>query len=209
MMRRLRRINYNFPLHPCITLTSEPGSRGRDIAQKVARSLKLAAYDREIVTLIAKSSHISRKLIATLDEKSLNAVDGIVNSLFGFSNPSEYKYIKTLAKVILGIAAGQPAVIIGRGANFILPAETILRVRTQAPFMTRVKYTSEDDHLTINQAKEKIRNLHTENKGFISKYFNKNISNANYYDLVVNTKLLNINQASEVIITGYKGKFLS
>ena len=46
-----------------------------------------------------------------------------------------------------------------------------------------------------------------ERKEFIKKSFGKDPSNANYYDLVINTTYFNIEQATDVIVEAFKKKF--
>jgi cytidylate kinase len=49
--------------------------------------------------------------------------------------------------------------------------------------------------------------VHFARKDFVKRYFNKNISNANYYDLVLNTEHLSLEQAVAIIIKAFKEKF--
>jgi len=208
LMRQLRRTSLSAKLHPCITVSRETGSGGREIAQKVAKTLEMNYYDKELVDLVAKTAKKRRQLIKALDERTQDGIATIVNSFLGFESLPEGAYIKSLIRLVLGIAACHSAVIVGRGANFILPKKTILRVRVIAPLAVRINYTrahhqNESDEELI----EKMKRVHQDRKGFVKKYFNKNISNANYYDLVVNTEDCSISQASEIIVATYRSRF--
>jgi len=209
LRKKLAKVKSAYSLNPCITVSREPCSRGRLITRKVSKFLKIEFYDKKLVDMIAKESKKKRELIDALDEKTQNTIGNIINSFLGLESLPEYSYIKSLSRVVCGISASHPAVIVGRGANFILPEKTALRVRVMAPFETRVKYAIKDKKTNEKEVKKKLIKIHRQRKEFISKYFNKNISNANYYDLVLNTKHLTVNQAVEIIIIAFKERFLS
>lgn len=208
LIKQLSEVESAYALNPCITVSREPCCRGRIIAQKAAKALKIGFFDKELVDLVAKTAQKRKKLIAALDEKTQGSVEAVVNSLLGMEALPEYAYIKSLAKVVCSIAGKKPAVIVGRGANFLLPQETNLRVRIIAPFKVRVRQAMKDDNINKEEARKRLIKVHRQRKQFISKYFNKNVSNANYYDLVLNTTYLTVEQGVEIIIAAFKKKFL-
>ena len=63
-------------------------------------------------------------------------------------------------------------------------------------------------NITKAKAKAEIRKIHFNRRDFIKRYFRKNISNANYYDLVINTENLTVEQAATVIVNAFKKKFI-
>ena len=209
LKKKLAKVKSAYSLNPCIAVSREPCSRSRLITRKISKSLKIRFYDKELVDMIAKESKKRRELIDALDEKTQDTIGNIINSFLGLESLPEYSYIKNLSRVVCGISACHPAVIVGRGANFILPEKTVLRVRIIAPFEIRVEHAIKDEKINEKKAKKKLIKVHRQRKEFISKYFNKNISNANYYDLVLNTKYLAVNQTVEIIITAFKERFLN
>lgn len=206
--QRLEEVESPHGLYPCITVSRETGSGGQWVAKKVARQLKLKFYHKRLVEMIAKTAQKRKELIKALDEQKQGSITNIVNSFLGFEPLPEHAYIKSLSKVVLGIAATHPAVILGRGANFILPKETNLRVRIIAPLKTRIANSMKYKGKSEEKAREDIRRVHEGRKEFTSKYFSKNISNANYYDLVLNTKHLSLDAAANVVVTAFKHRFL-
>jgi cytidylate kinase len=92
-----------------------------------------------------------------------------------------------LMKVVGTIGKHGRAVVVGRGANFILPPEKRFSVRIVAPQAWRIN----------NVAKE----LQTESdrRAFIRKYFNADIADPTNYDLVINTATLNVDDAVKMI----------
>src|SRR4030042_3393148 len=127
---------------PCITVSRETGSGGRLIATLVAKKLKMKFYDKEFVELIAKSARKRKEVIETLDERSRGFVEGLINSLADSNSKlSESRYLRYLYQTILSLTEKSKAVILGRGANFIIPAEKALNVRIIAPLDVRIANT--------------------------------------------------------------------
>jgi len=193
---------------PCLTVSRETGSGGRLVAQIVAKKLKMKFYDKQFVELIAKSTKKRKEVIESLDEKSKTMVEGIVDSLKPAKDKlSEARYFEHLCQTILSLSQKGKAVILGRGGNFIVPAKRCLRVRIIAPLKTRIKNSAQFENKSKQQAREDIKKIHTARKEFVSRYFLKDISNANYYDLVINTKHLDLEQVVSIIIKAFKQKF--
>lgn len=199
--RKKRRIK------PVITLSRETGSGGRPIARLVAKTLKFDYYDKKLVEMIARKTKKRKEIVESVDEKVQDYVSGFVESLLGIDSLSRSSYFGHLCEVIISIAKKGKAVILGRGANFIIPTNECLSVRIIAPLKTRIENSIKYEGNTPLQARREIKRIHFERKDFIRRYFHKNISNANYYDLVINTKNFDIQQASKIVIDTYKSKF--
>lgn len=194
--------------YPCITVSRETGSGGRLIATLVAKKLKMKYYDKQFVELIAKSAKKRKEVIEALDEKSRGLVEGLINSLTNSNSKlSESRYLKYLYQTILSLTEKGRCVILGRGSNFIVPAEKALNVRIIAPLKTRIENTVKFEKKTPLRARENIRKIHYARKEFVKRYFLKNISNANYYDLVINTQFISLAQAVKIVICAFKQKF--
>jgi cytidylate kinase len=193
--------------YPCLTISRETGSGGRLIAQSVAKKLGLKYYDKRIVDLIVKRAKERKELIQSLDEKNLGFIEETFASLFGAKGMSSSTYFRYLVKVILALANQKKCLILGRGANFILPPQRTLRVNVIAPLKTRIANSMQYEGNSLTKAKAMIKKIHFNRKDFIKRYFRKNISNSNYYDLVINTENLTVDQATTIIVNAFKQKF--
>lgn len=194
--------------YPCICVSRETGSGGRLIAEIVARRLKMKLYDKEFVELISQSAKKTKEVVHNLDEKSQGVIEGILASLAQPKNKmAESVYFKHLCKVILSLAKKNPSVLLGRGANYIIPIEYSLRVRVIAPLKVRIANSVKYEKKSLAKAKETIRKIHFSRKDFVQRFFHKNISDANDYDLVINTEFLSLEQAVSLIITAFRHKF--
>ena len=195
------------PVRPFITVSREAGSGGKPIAKAVAKKLGFKFYDKQLINMIARKAKKRKQLIKSLDEKDRGFVDDLVHSLLNPDYVPEEAYIKNLCKVVLSLARKANCVVLGRGGNFIAREYGGLHVRVVAPFLVRAGYTAQYEGYSMYEARERVRKFDKDRKEFIKQYFGKDASNANYYDLVVNTTYLSIDQARDIIIQAFKQKF--
>ena len=192
---------------PFITVSREAGSGGKLIAKKVAKSLGLKFYDKKLLELIAKQAGRRKKVITKLDERERGFLDDLIYSLLSPEYLAEQTYIKSLCKVVKALSLQGGCVILGRGGNFIASHKNGLHVRVVAPFWVRAGYTAKYEKRSLKNAIERVRKYDRDRKEFIQQYFGKNPSNTNYYDLVINTQYLSIDEAVEAVAEAYRQKF--
>jgi len=192
---------------PFITVSREAGSGGKLIAKKVAQKLRYKFYDEQLIDLVAKTAHKRKKVIAGLDEKQRLFVDDVVHRLLNPEYVSAPTYIKSLCQVVKALSVKGKVVILGRGAQFITDRKKGLHVRVIAPFLDRVKYTVKYEKRKEREARYRVKKFDRERKEFIKQFFGKDPSNTNYYDVVVNTEMMTIDQAVATILEAYKQKF--
>jgi cytidylate kinase len=192
---------------PFITISRDPGSGGKPIAKLVAKKLKFKLYDKQIISDIAKSAKLRKSLLEEVDEKGRNLMTDFVHTLLNPDYVSDVDYMRHLFKVILSVAYKGKVVILGRGGNFITPAAAGLHVRITAPYKVRVRRAIQYEDYTLEQAKDRIREVTHDRKEFITQYFGKNIRNPKYYDLTLNTTFYTLEQSAKVILEAFKQKF--
>jgi len=192
---------------PFITVSRESGSGGRLIARMVARKLGFEFYDKRLVEIAAETSKVRKELLALHDEKVRGAIDDFIEELLEPDHVTMSTYFKSICQVVLSLCKKGRVIILGRGGNFITPFEDGLHVRMIAPFLVRVRNTAAYEHLNVYQARELVTRKDRNRKSFVMEYFQKNPSNPNYYDLVMNTEKMNIEQAAEIVVAAFRQKF--
>lgn len=192
---------------PFITVSREAGSGGKLVAKKAAKKLKLKFYDKELLELIAQKVGRRKKVIAKLDERERGFLDDLLHSLLNPEYLAEQTYIKSLCQVIEALSLRGGCVVLGKGGNFITSHKKGLHVRVIAPFWTRVGYTAKYEKRSMKNAIVRVRKYDKHRKEFIQQYFGKNPSNTNYYDLVINTQYLSIDEVVEAVAAAYREKF--
>ncbi len=185
---------------PVITISSEPGSGGRIIAQGLTKRLGIDLFDRDIVKEIAESAHISGVVIETMEKDRLSGIKDFISSLVNDRYLWPGVYLDHLMKVVAAIASHGNAIIVGRGANFLIPADDRLSVRVIAPLEVRVKNVAKEFGVTREEAKRRVINRENRRSAFIRQSFNADVADPGNYDLVVNTQKLDIDAALGAVI---------
>ncbi|OGV96418.1 hypothetical protein A2W24_04810 [Microgenomates group bacterium RBG_16_45_19] len=192
---------------PFITVSRDPGSGGKPIAELVAKKLNFRFYDKDLIDDIAKSAEARTEIMKSIDEKERTLTEDFVHNLLNPEYITERHYIKHLCKVILTVARQGQVVILGRGSNFITPNAFGLHVRITAPYRVCVARAVEFERIPNQRAREVIRKTMAERSGFVKQYFGKDINVPKYYDLTLNTTYLNLNEAAAIIIKAFEQKF--
>lgn len=188
------------PAEFTITISREPGSGGRVVAQKLAEKLGFTVFHQEVLLEIAKRADVSEKLLATLDEKGLSVLEDCISALVYDRHLWPDEYLKHLMKVIGAIGKHGRAIIVGRGANFVVPPQYRLRLRIVAPQDVRIENVVRTYDVRAEDAKRHIIRTESDRRAFIRKYFNADIANPTNYDLVINTGSLEIDKAVDAVI---------
>ena len=184
---------------PAITISREPGSGGRPIAKAVADKLGLDLFDQEVINAMAKNADTTTRIIKTLDEKSVSMIEDWVSAAISQRHLWPDEFARILMRVIGTIGRHGKAVILGRGANFVLPPEARFRVRIIAPLDKRISRVAEAHGLSKEEAKNRVLRTESDRRAFIRKYFYSDIRNPAHYDMILNTGTLSVESAAAAI----------
>ena len=182
-----------------VTLSREPGSGGRIVAGRLAEKLSIDIFHQEVIHEMAKSADVSEQVVETLDERGLSTLEDWISSLILDRHLWPDEYLQHLMKVIATIGKHGRAVVVGRGANFVLPPDKRFAVRIVAPLQWRIDNVSREFDIPKGEAKRRVLRTDSDRRAFIRKYFNADIADPNNYDLVINTATLNLDDAVNVI----------
>ena len=191
---------------PVITVSMEPGSGGSIVAQRIADRFEFDCFNRDIVEKIAKTAKIRSKVVNSLEKERLTGVKDFISSLVEEHYIHPDTYLRHLLPVISTIAKHGRAVIVGRGANFILPAEDIFAVRVICPLEKRIREVALSHRVPIEKAKRRVIQRQSRRKAFVRHSFNADISNPIHYDLTINTGRMSIDEAVEAIIVAVRAR---
>jgi|APSaa5957512622_1039677.scaffolds.fasta_scaffold34194_2 cytidylate kinase len=195
---------------PDIVISRDPGSGGRPIAKKIASKLGWQLLDKKIMIKLAAKHGLPAKEFAKIDETSRNWFADTFNLLFNKNYLSDIRYLKHLKLLLMKSAKDGDVVIVGRGANHIIPSDKCLRVRITASFSKRVDNTYKHEKKSSREeAARWVTKVEERRDRFISQYFGVNPHNPWHYDLVINTNELSLVQARNLIISAYLAKFPS
>jgi cytidylate kinase len=148
---------------------------------------------------MAENADTTTRVIRSLDEKGVSMIDDWVSAAISDRHLWPDEMSKVLMRVIGAIGRHGKAIIVGRGANFVLPPENRFRVRIIAPMERRVNCVAESFGVTKDEAKRRVLRTESDRRAFVRKYFHSDIADPANYDIVLNTGTLSIESAAATI----------
>lgn len=192
---------------PLITVSREYGSLGAKIANALGQRLEWPCWDQELVHEIAEDSNAPETLFASLDENRRDMISKLINGLMYGNKVTERYYLRRLMHVVHTIAQHGSSVVVGRGAHYIVDDQQAFKVRVVAPMEDRINGLMERKSISESDARAEIVKTDAERADFMSYHYNRDITDAHGFDLVVNVGSLDIEKAINIIVTGYEAKF--
>ena len=190
-----------------IALSREVGTLGTSIAQDVGRRLGWQVYDHELVEQIAQEMDVRATLLESVDERQQSWLEESIETFLSMPDKSEWEpfvsessFVRHLVETVLALGIHGECVIVGRGAAFILPAKTTLRVRLVAPVKDRVSKLSQTLGLSAKEAARRVRIIDRERVDFVRDHFHTDPRDPRHYDLVLNAGRLTAAAQAELII---------
>jgi cytidylate kinase len=187
------------PARPVIAISRQRGSGGHAVAARLAARLSLDLFDRDLIHEVAVSSRLAERVIESLDEKGQMAVDEWVLHSVSSRHLMPDQYLEHLMKVVGTIGRHGGAVIVGRGAGFIIPGRTCLRARIVAPLEFRVRAVAGELGVAEDKARRVVLSTDADRAAFVQKHFHAAIDDDAHYDLVVNTATFTADAAADLI----------
>jgi cytidylate kinase len=184
---------------PVLTVSREPGSGGSEIARRLARDLNMDLIGAQIIQKIAESADMSTRVIESLDEKEVTRRDNWLDSLFETRHLWLDDYLFHLTKVIGTIGRQGNVVIVGRGAQYILPPEDTFRLRFIAPMEFKIANVMKDFGSSTAEAEKYIIKTDSDRRAYLRKYFHADVTDPSHYDMVTNTGKLGIDGTLEAV----------
>ena len=189
-----------------VTVSRDPGSGGKLIAKGIAECIDFDLFHQEVIHEMAQSANVSKRIVESLDEKGLSMLEDWVAASIHKHHLWPDAYLQHLLKVIGTIGKHGKAVLVGRGANFVLAPENTFRLRVIAPRAFRAQKVAEAFDLPLKDAEHRILKTESERRAFIRKYYHKDIEDPIHYDLVINTGNIQLDEAIESVchLIGHK-----
>ncbi len=190
--------------YPVITVAREPGSGGSIVAQKVADLLDFYYFHNDIIKGIAKSADVNERVMESIEKERMTGIEDFISSLLNKEYIWSGLYLEHLVKIIKIIAEHGRAVIVGRGANFIIRPKNRFSVRIIAPVDIRVQHVSRTYGVPESEAKKRILTRESKRRKFIKEAFGEDVENPIHYDIVLNAERLSTEAIAESIINAAK-----
>ena len=192
-----------------ITIGREFGSGGHEIGMKLAEKLGIKCYDKELLQVAAKESGLCEELFASQDEKPTNSfLYSLVMDTYSLRYPNSYVDMPINHKVFLAqfdaikkLAAKESCVIVGRCADYALEDDPFaVSVWIKASLDERIKRIKKLYELNDSKAADLIQKTDKKRASYYNYYSSKKWGEAKSYDLCIDSGLVGIDGAIELIL---------
>jgi len=186
-----------------ITISREAGAGGGQIAELVGRTLGWEVLDKSLLDHVASRYHLSRKMLELVDETQAGWVYDIFGTGVDRKIIPHEKYFVCLSRVVQTAARRGNVVLVGRGAQFLLPREQGLAVRIVASQRYRTEQLMQRHGLDAAKARQLMDELDRGRHEFAERFFRRDITDPHLYDLVINVERFGPTTAAEQIVEAY------
>jgi len=194
-----------------INIGRQLGSGGKSVGETLARRLGVKLYDKELINLAAKQSGLCPEIFERADEKQahnrLATLLGYLRAPF-FGNDGDTANVlsgdalfKIQSDVIRSIAAREPAIFVGRCADYILRDHPLrLSVFITADDADRIARICGRTGCTEAEARQLMAQGDARRADYYNYYSLRTWGSAASYDLCVNTSALGIDGTAGLIL---------
>ena len=186
-----------------LTIGRQFGSGGREIGQKLAKSLGIAYYDKELLSVAAKESGLCEDVFEQADER---ASSGLAYAFtMGYSYMSMFTpfndilsndaLFKLQSDAIRKLAETESCILVGRCADYILRDDTAcISFFIHNTMENRIQRILESQQITVEQAKELIVKTDKSRAAYYKYYTNKAWGVASPYNFSIDASVLGIDE---------------
>lgn len=177
------------------------GSGGREIGKKLADSLGIPFYDKELLLMISEENGMDSKILENADEKVdysfyyLNAIGytiGAATSGFQDISLNDKLFIEQ-TKLIRKIADEGSCVIVGRCADYILSDyANVVSIFIHATIEDRVKRVDEEYDVECADIESYITKIDKRRANYYNYYTDRKWARSDSYDLTLNSSKFTI-----------------
>jgi len=199
-----------------ISISRQVGSGGGILGKNLSEKLNALFMDREIVMQTAKKLGITYEDMESLDERTTSFWKAFLYSCQCsdcYYTPAEYfpsdrAIHDAEAEIVLNAARRESIVVVGRGANFVLKDEpNHLSIFLHAGLDFRKKRIERLFNVTEPQALKLIQETDLARENYIHKFTGENVYDLKHYNLVIDTGVLDLEAAEELILNYIRLRF--
>ena len=171
---------------PFITISRQCGSGGTALATRLSEELGWQLFNKEILQTIAANAHTRMRVLDGMDEHHIGRLEEFINHLIVPETINQVSFIKEMSQVILTLGRKGNAVLLGRGANWLLTGDGGVRIRTVASLKKRIEEVARQKEIGPKEAKREVLESDRTTADFISRIFDRDVDDPLGYDLVLN-----------------------
>lgn len=182
-----------------IVIGRQYGAGGRKLGKRLAETLNVPYYDKELLSEAADALGFSKELFLKADEKKPSILRSFLSFNYGSPSASFSSYTLTddnlyraQSDVIKSICEKGSCVIVGRTADYVMRDHPgLLSIFVHAPEEHRAKAILErGEAKSMEEALEKARKFDRSRESYYNYFTNRHWGHADNYDLTFNSSCL-------------------
>jgi len=176
-----------------ITISRGSYSRGKDVAEKLAKALDYECISREIILETSQTFNIP-------ELKLVRAIHDAPTILDRFTSGKE-RFISFFRATLLTHLQRDNVVFHGLGSHFFLQQfPHVLKVRISANLEDRVREEMARENIPADEARMVLVNDDTERRKWSLQLFGQDPWNAQLYDMILHIGNMSVDEAVEIIL---------
>lgn len=195
-----------------LTISRQFGAGGKTLGERLARRLGYQFVDRHLISDVAKEANVSVDWVVAVERETSGRLMQILSKMVSGnfierqladsgSDFDEKKYIAFLKKVITDLAEEGNVVILGRGAEYILPdTPGIFKVLLVASWEDRIKFLENQYSITHKQASGLVEKEEKKRTAFLRKLDPRDPNDPILYHLCLNHSRVSMERSEEIIL---------
>ncbi len=191
------------PRNPILTVSRQLGSGGTALAGRLAERLGFHLFDKEVLDVVSMETGVQRELLEALDERARSGVEQWVDGVLHSRIMSGEDFVRSLGKVLGGIAQMGSAVIVGRGTNFLLAGQPGFHIRFVAGLGYRVEAIMRREGLSRADAETRVLRVDRERAEYIHRFLHQDIDDPTGYHVVLNLEATGLDAALAAVVQLY------
>lgn len=180
-----------------ITISRQMSSRGDELALQVAERLGWQRVCRDLINRAALAAGAPQVALAEIDELGFFGLRPSAKEWQAYHSQVE-RFIRELAK------EGN-VVIVGRGGQIVLRDHPdVLHVRVVAPFETRSVWLQQEKNISAKSACACLEKSDKARARYLQRSYSVQLNDPTLYHLIINTGLLDLPQAVNLIVQTFQ-----
>lgn len=194
------------PVGVTVAVSRESGARGGSIARRLGKRLGWQVYNQELLEYLSGHEAARQPVLDDLPADASAWIEAQLERVRHLRGVDPLAEGREMPRLILALAARGEAILVGRGAGYYLPRESTLHVRVVAPVEDRVKHMADWSRMSPEAAADQVRQMDERRAEFLLKHFARRTTDANDFDLTLNSGWLSEETCADIVMAALNGK---
>ena len=187
-----------------LAISREAGAGAGQVGRMVGARLGWQVLDDELVEAIAGRMELTVDEVRVFDELAPSVVQDWILPLREEHYAPQEAYLDHLAKLVEALGRAGDAILLGRGAGFLLPRDETLSVRVIAPLKIRAARLAERMGVSVRTARRAAVDLDRRRAHFVRTMHRFDAHDPHNYDLVLDSHSLGLPIVAEILVAAVR-----